>query len=104
MGSVLEVQFLGSGTSSNETFHNQTGLTTFATGGSGTNTFIADHGVNEFVGGSGVNIFDANGGHDVLVGGASGSNTYNISSGAYSVIIPEGTSNTMNGDGPHIVL
>ena len=102
LGTVGLVSFQGSGSSGNETFQNETGLSTNAHGGSGTNLFIGGSGLDAFYGGSGTNTFDAGSGYDVLVGGT-GSNTYNATTGS-GLIIERGSTITVNAPPSYTVI
>jgi len=102
LGTVGLVSFQGSGSSGNETFQNETGLSTNAQGGSGTNLFIGGSGLDAFYGGSGTNTFDAGSGYDVLVGGT-GSNTYNATTGS-GLIIERGSTITVNAPPSYTVI
>ena len=102
LGTVGLVSFQGSDSSGNETFQNETGLSTNAHGGSGTNLFIGGSGLDAFYGGSGTNTFDAGSGYDVLVGGT-GSNTYNATTGS-GLIIERGSTITVNAPPSYTVI
>jgi Ca2+-binding RTX toxin-like protein len=95
LSQVTEVQFIGTGTSSNETFENNTGLTTVATGGSGNNLFVGGSGTDIFGGGSGSNTFDAGTGDDIMVGG-SGTNVFNESATGSGIVIESGSQSTID--------
>ena len=94
-GQFSNVLFLGAGTSSNETFINETGISTNAYGGSGTDTFTGGSGIDQFYGGSGTNTFNAGSGFTYMVGG-SGTNVFNESATGWGTIVEIGSSNTVN--------
>lgn len=95
LGSIGTVYFNGTGTASNETITNKTGVYMAAYGGSGNNVFTGGSGADTFVGGSGKNTFNAGTGFDTLSGGT-GTNVFNESATGSGIIFKDASTDTIH--------
>jgi Ca2+-binding RTX toxin-like protein len=94
-GSIIAVNYMGSGASGTQLFENDTNLVSYGVGGSGHNTFVGGSNLDAFVGGSGTNTFDAGTGVDAMVGGT-GTNVFNESATGRGFIYTDSGNDVVN--------